>query len=150
WPWEVRVVDDGSVDGTASLVETFHAIEPRIVVQRERHAGKGHAVKKGLLAATGDYRFICDADLSMPLHDLRRFLPPLLTDFDIAIASREGASALRVGEPLHRQLMGRVFNACVQTFVLRGIDDTQCGFKMFTAAAVDAIFPFVTVNGWAF
>lgn len=150
WRWEVRVVDDGSIDRTASIAEAFHAFEPRVVVQREQHGGKGHAVKRGLLAAAGDYRFICDADLSMPLHELRRFLPPLLTDFDIAIASREGASARRVGEPFHRQLMGRVFNACVQTLVLRGIEDTQCGFKMFTAAAVDAIFPFVTVDGWAF
>jgi dolichyl-phosphate beta-glucosyltransferase len=150
WDWEVRVVDDGSVDRTAAVVDTFHASEPRIVVQRESHAGKGGAVRAGMLAATAEYRFMCDADLSMPPHELARFLPPILTGCDVAIGSREGVNAHRVGEPLYRHLMGRLFNALVQRFVVPGIEDTQCGFKMFTARAVNAIFASVSVNGWAF
>jgi dolichyl-phosphate beta-glucosyltransferase len=150
WPWEVRVVDDGSEDGTAALADAFAAAEPRVVVQREPHRGKGGAVKAGLLAARGDFRFICDADLSMPITELRRFLPPALDNVDVAIGSREGAMARRVGEPLYRHLMGRVFNRVVQWLALPGIDDSQCGFKMFTAAAVREIFPLVTVDGWAF
>lgn len=150
WRWDVRVVDDGSVDRTAELVETYSAREPRVLVQREPHRGKGGAVKAGLLAATGAYRFICDADLSMPIGEVSRFLPPSIVHCDIAIGTREGMGARRVGEPMYRHVMGRVFNAAVQHLALPGIEDSQCGFKMFTAEAVRAIFPLVTVDGWAF
>jgi glycosyltransferase involved in cell wall biosynthesis len=150
WHWEIRVVDDGSADGTVAVAERCAAAEARVVVQREPHRGKGGAVKAGLLAATGDFRFVCDADLSMPIEELTRFLPPMAPPFDIAIGSREGLRARRIGEPLYRHLMGRLFNRGVQWLVLPGIEDSQCGFKMFSAAAVESIFPQVTVDGWAF
>lgn len=150
WSWEVRVVDDGSIDQTVALAQRYADAEPRVVVQREPHRGKGGAVKAGLLAAAGAYRFICDADLSMPIAELRRFLPPEIEAFDVAIGSREGKGARRVGEPLYRHLMGRLFNSAVQRLALPGIEDSQCGFKMFTAEAVQAIFPLVSVDGWAF
>jgi glycosyltransferase involved in cell wall biosynthesis len=150
WQWEVRVVDDGSRDGTASIAEEVGRREPRVRVQREPHRGKGGAVKAGLLAAEGQFRFICDADLSMPIPELRRFLPPCLESFDVAIGSREGIAARRIGEPVYRHLMGRLFNIGVRWLTLPGIQDSQCGFKMFTANAVRAIFPHVTVDGWAF
>ena len=76
--WELRVVDDGSRDATPTVVERASRDEPRIVLQREPHRGKGGAVKAGLQAAKGTYRFICDADLSMPIAEVRRFLPPTL------------------------------------------------------------------------
>jgi dolichyl-phosphate beta-glucosyltransferase len=150
WRWEVRVVDDGSADNTCQIVEDFRKTHANVVLQREPHRGKGGAVKAGLLAATAQFRFICDADLSMPVTELPRFLPPVLQNFDVAIGSREGVGARRVGEPLIRHLAGRVFNYAVQRLTVPGINDTQCGFKMFTAAAVEAIFPLVTVDGWAF
>jgi dolichyl-phosphate beta-glucosyltransferase len=150
WDWEIRVVDDGSADGTAAVAGAFHRDEPRVVVQRERHGGKGAAVKTGLLAARGDYRFICDADLSMPIRELERFLPPQLEGADIAIGTREGAGARRVGEPIRRHLVGRMFNYLVQRMLLPGLNDTQCGFKLFTAAAAMRVFPLVTVAGWSF
>jgi len=150
WDWEVRVVDDGSSDGTVAVVETFGSRDRRVVVQREPHRGKGGAVKAGLMAARAHYRFICDADLSMPIGEVVRFLPPQAGRFDVAIGSREGMKARRVGEPMYRHLMGRLFNRGVQWLVLPGIEDSQCGFKMFTANAVNSIFPLVTVDGWAF
>jgi glycosyltransferase involved in cell wall biosynthesis len=150
WDWEIRVVDDGSTDQTASIAGTFAAEEPRLVVQREPHRGKGGAVKAGLLASSAGYRFMCDADLSMPISELKNFLPPLLDDYDVAIGTREGAAARRVGEPPSRHLVGRMFNLFVQRLVLPGIEDSQCGFKMFTARAVQAILPHTTVDGWAF
>jgi dolichyl-phosphate beta-glucosyltransferase len=103
-----------------------------------------------MLAATAGFRFICDADLSMPVTELPRFLPPELTGADVAIATREGIGARRVGEPLIRHLAGRAFNYLVQRLAVSGIEDTQCGFKMFTASATAAIFPLVEVDGWAF
>ena len=141
WDWEIRVVDDGSTDATRDVATRHAAGEPRLVLQPEPHRGKGGAVKAGLLASRCAYRFICDADLSMPIAELPRFLPPVLTDFDIAIGSREGHQARRIGEPVIRHLAGRVFNFGVQRLMVPGIDDTQCGFKMFTGAAVEAIFP---------
>ena len=150
WQWEVRVVDDGSADSTCRIVEDWQGREPNIVLQREPHRGKGGAVKAGLLASTARFRFICDADLSMPVGELPRFLPPQLADFDVAIGSREGVGARRVGEPMIRHVAGRIFNYAVQRLTIPGINDTQCGFKMFTGAAADAIFPHVTVDGWAF
>jgi glycosyltransferase involved in cell wall biosynthesis len=150
WSWEIRVVDDGSTDDTAAIVDAVSRIEPRITVQREPHRGKGAAVRAGFLATSADHRFLCDADLSMPVRELERFMPPALGDTDVAIGSREGAGARRVGEPARRHVAGRAFNAVVGLLAVPGIQDTQCGFKMFTAAAADAIFPYTTIDGWAF
>ena len=72
WDWEIRVVDDGSADDTPAIVETAARRESRIVLQREPHRGKGGAVKAGLLATRADFRFLCDADLSMPPAELPR------------------------------------------------------------------------------
>jgi dolichyl-phosphate beta-glucosyltransferase len=149
WTWEIRVVDDGSTDRTAAVAADAARREPRIVVQREPHRGKGGAVKAGMLAAGGDYRFLCDADLSMPVRELPRFLPPQV-NADVTIGTREGLGARRVGEPIVRHLAGRVFNNVVQRLAVSGIEDTQCGFKMFTARAAETIFPRVGVEGWAF
>ena len=149
WQWEVRVVDDGSTDGTRQIVEEFSRSEPRVVLQAEPHRGKGGAVRAGMLASRAAYRFMCDADLSMPVREIDRFMPPAF-DTDVAIGSREGIGARRVGEPLFRHVAGRVFNSLVRFSTIRDIQDTQCGFKMFSAAAAETIFPRVTVEGWAF
>jgi glycosyltransferase involved in cell wall biosynthesis len=114
WRWDVVVVDDGSTDGTVRAVEGAARTDGRVRVQREPHRGKGGAVRAGLLASNAAHRFICDADLSMPVHELERFMPPALGTADVAIGSREGAGARRVGEPLFRHVTGRVFNRLVQ------------------------------------
>lgn len=150
-PFEVVVVDDGSADETAALVAARAAVDPRIRLIRAGHLGKGGAVRRGMLEALGDWRFLADADLSMPIAQVRRFLPadggahP-----DVLIGSREAAGAERVAEPWHRHLLGRVFNYLARVLVIDGLQDTQCGYKMFSAAAAMALFPAQTLDGFGF
>ncbi len=150
YPVEVLIVDNNSTDRTAAIIAEFAAEFPYIRGLSERTQGKGAAVRAGMLAARGAYRFICDADLSMPIEEVDKFLPPQLEDFDIAIASREIAGAVRYGEPWYRHLMGRVFNLIVRLFAIPGLQDTQCGFKMFRAEVAEDLFPLQTMNGWSF
>jgi dolichyl-phosphate beta-glucosyltransferase len=148
--WEVRVVDDGSSDGTRDVVAELARDEPRLMLQAEPHRGKGGAVRAGMLASDADFRFLCDADFSMPVQEVRRFLPPYLDGYDLAIGTREGPGAVRIDEPESRHLMGRVFNGLVTTLLVPGIDDTQCGFKCFSRRAAEALFPLQTIDGFAF
>lgn len=147
---EVLVVENGSQDRTAQVVQDFAQEHPSFRLLREGRRGKGLAVRRGMLEAAGEYRFICDADLSMPIDQVNRFLPPALTEFDIAIASREVPGAVRYGEPAYRHWIGRVFNTLVRLLALPEFQDTQCGFKCFTAAAAQALFPLQRLEGWSF
>jgi glycosyltransferase involved in cell wall biosynthesis len=148
--WEVRVVDDGSDDDTAGIVAAVSARDARFVLQRQEHRGKGAAARAGLQASCADLRFLCDADLSMPLTELPRFLALVTSHGEIAIGTREGAEAHRLGEPLHRHLVGRAFNTLVRVALLQGFQDTQCGFKLLSRQAAEAIVPHMTLDGWAF
>jgi dolichyl-phosphate beta-glucosyltransferase len=150
--WEIVVVDDGSTDGTGRVVEDHAIADRRIRVVMGPRAGKGAAVRRGMLEARGGWRFMADADLAMPLDNLDRFLslasstsPP-----DLVIGSREAPGARRQGEHWLRHLIGRVFNAYVRVLVLPGIADTQCGFKLVSAAVADDLFQRLTVGGFAF
>ncbi len=102
-----------------------------------------------MLEASGQYRFFADADFSMPVEQINRFLPPACS-FDLAIASREAPGAIRYGEPIYRHLTGRVYNLLVRALVLPGLQDTQCGFKCFRAGAAEDIFSYLTITGWSF
>ncbi len=150
FPVEVVIVDNNSTDRTGEISQEFAEELPYIRVIFEKRQGKGAAVRTGMLAAQGTYRFICDADLSMPISDISKFLPPQLDGYDIAIASREAPGAVRYNEPWYRHLMGRVFNTIVRLLAVHGFQDTQCGFKMFSEAAAEDLFPLQTLDGWSF
>jgi glycosyltransferase involved in cell wall biosynthesis len=154
YPSEVIVVDNASQDRTYDLAVEFarqlSSDSPDFQVIQEATRGKGAAVRKGMWAATGEYRFMCDADLSMPITEVNRFLPPLLPEFDIAIASREAPGAIRFNEPGYRHLVGRVFNTQIRLFALPDLQDTQCGFKCYRAAVANDLFQHQTITGWSF
>ena len=150
YPWEIVVADDGSDDATAVIVARAGQKDERVKLLPLPHRGKGWAVKNGMLAARGEYRFLCDADLSMPIDLLDRLLPGGAPPLDIIIGSREAPGARRIGEPRRRWLMGRVFNAMTRALATPGIADTQCGFKVFRAAAAETLFGLQMLDGFAF
>ncbi len=147
---EVIVVENGSSDSTYTLAQDFARVFPWLRVLRETRRGKGLAVRSGMLAARGQYRFICDVDLSMPIEEVNRFLPPQLSDPQVVIGSREAPGAVRYNEPAYRHIIGRIFNAMVRWMALPGLQDTQCGFKLFRADVAERVFPLQTLTGMSF
>lgn len=148
--WEVVVADDGSQDQTGQLVDRVIMEHPNVRILRLTHRGKGWAVKNGMLAAQGEYRLLCDADLAVPIAQVERLLPPLGPGSDIVLGSREAPGAARIGEPACRHVMGRVFNLLVSRLVVPGLADTQCGFKCFRGEAAQDLFQRQTMDGFAF
>jgi glycosyltransferase involved in cell wall biosynthesis len=139
-PVEVLLVDDGSTDDTLARFRSFAETDSRVQVLANAHRGKGFTVRSGMLAATGSRVLFSDCDLSAPLVEARHLLAAIDAGADVAIGSREVAGAARRDEPFYRHLMGRGFNRLVQAVLVPGIEDTQCGFKMFTREAAQAIF----------
>jgi glycosyltransferase involved in cell wall biosynthesis len=150
YKYEVIVIENGSTDNTLELARQFTSTYPFLKVIHNETRGKGSAVKRGMLEAQGEYHFICDADLSMPIEELSKFIPPLLNDFDVAIGSREAPGAVRYNEPSYRHLGGRAINLLIRTFILPGFEDTQCGFKCFRAETTRSLFQAQTLTGWSF
>ena len=121
------------------------------VLRSPANRGKGHAVRRGMLAATGRIRVFSDADGSTPIDELDPLLRPLAAGADIAIGSRYlAASRVTRPQPWFRRVWSRLVNRLVQRVLLPGVLDTHCGFKAFTAAAAEHTFAACTVDGWSF
>lgn len=147
---EVIVVDNGSDDATSAVVLQATSTFPQLRLLRTDRRGKGCAVRVGARAARGEVLIFADADLSWSVEDLGRFLALVDERHPVVIGSREGLGARRVGEPVYRHLMGRVFNGVVQRLAVPGIEDSQCGFKAFSRGAARAIFSRQRIDGFGF
>jgi dolichyl-phosphate beta-glucosyltransferase len=147
---EVLVVENGSTDRTYEIAQAFSLRDACFETIHIDQRGKGLAVRQGMLQARGVHRFMCDADLSMPVEEINRFLPPLQIDADIAIASREAPGARRYEEPMYRHLGGRAINLIIRMLALPGLHDTQCGFKCFRGEVAENLFSSLTFLGWSF
>src|SRR3972149_3781210 len=142
--FEVIVVDDASTDNTKAIAESFKdKIENLWVLRLEEspYAGKGLAVNKGVLAAKGDIVLFTDADFSTPIEEIDKLLEKINSGFDIAIGSRAAdRSTVKKKQHILREMMGRTFNILVRTLTVKGIFDTQCGFKAFKMSTTRLLF----------
>ncbi|RYG47759.1 glycosyltransferase family 2 protein [bacterium] len=150
YSWEVIVVSDGSKDGTGEIVR--NAADPRVkLIEYQPNRGKGFAVRTGMLAAEGDLVLFCDADLATPQEETEKLLPHMAQGARVAIGSRPlEKSNLEIRQPWYRELAGRGFNTLIQILAIRGIEDTQCGFKMFDREATQEIFSRCKLDGFGF
>jgi dolichyl-phosphate beta-glucosyltransferase len=150
--FEVILVDDGSGDGTLRLMRDESDRHPYVkVVALPKNRGKGRALATGVAASSGRLVLISDADLSTPIEELPKLETALATGADVAIASRAKRGArIEISQPPHRVLMGKVFNLIVQSLLLPGIWDTQCGFKLFKGDLGRELFGQLKTDGFGY
>lgn len=157
--YEMIVVDDGSRDATREVISQFAATRPWVRLLHydtpsghPLNRGKGYAVRQGVLHSSGRDLLFTDADLSSPIGEMEKLLPPISRgDFDVAFASRAlPTSILKIHQPWYREWMGRTFNLFVQSIIGTTIRDTQCGFKAFRGEAAKDIFRRAQIDGFGF
>jgi dolichyl-phosphate beta-glucosyltransferase len=149
---EIIVVDDGSRDNTAGIVSRFAKRCPRVkLLENGRNRGKGFSVRTGVLKASGELVCFSDADLSTPIEEVEKLLYWIRQGFDIAIGSRSlEDSEVELHQPWWREMMGRTFNLFVRIMAVRGIKDTQCGFKCFRGPVAGELFSRQVLDGFSF
>jgi dolichyl-phosphate beta-glucosyltransferase len=148
-PYELLVVDDGSRDATAEVAERFAADGVR-VIRHGRNRGKGAAVKTGVLASRGAKVLLSDADLSTPIAEVEK-LERRLEEFPVVLGSRAVSGAdIRERQPIYRELMGKTFNRIIRLLGVRGISDTQCGFKLLRGEVARGLCADLTIEGFAY
>ncbi len=152
YPATVTVVSDGSTDQTNQIVRDFAKTHPNFhLLDYSPNRGKGYAVRTGMLAAEADYILFSDADLAAPIEEIKKLWKAVYEGSEIAIGSRPlKESNLEIRQPLYRELLGRAFNKAVQLLAVRGIDDTQCGFKIFRQDVAKDVFSRCKLDGFGF
>ncbi|MFC1480180.1 dolichyl-phosphate beta-glucosyltransferase [Candidatus Omnitrophota bacterium] len=151
--YEVIVVDDGSADDTLlKVADSCLVADNKLrVISNGENRGKGFSIKRGVLESKGDYVLFSDADMSTPIEEVDKLFDEIRQGYDIAIGSRSiSGSEIKVRQPWYREKMGRVFNGFVRIFLLRGFNDTQCGFKLFKGEAIRSIARDLKIDGFCF
>jgi dolichyl-phosphate beta-glucosyltransferase len=150
---EIVVVDDGSRDGTAKLVETFACKDPRIrLVRNPGNRGKGFSIRHGMLEARGEWILFSDADLSTPIEELSKLMEAARAQSaQIVIGSRDLDRSLGgVHQTQWRELAGRFFNRVMRAVTWLPFSDTQCGFKLYHRDAAQVVFSRQQLDGFGF
>jgi glycosyltransferase involved in cell wall biosynthesis len=152
WDAEVLVVDDGSRDATAAIVQRWMAAHPRLhLLQNIGNRGKGYSVRNGLLQAAGEIVMFTDADLSAPMEEAERLIAAIRGGADVAIGSRwMDRTRQTIHQPLYRQFFGRCFNWITRTVMGLPFKDTQCGFKAFRRPVAQVVFRLQRIERWGF
>lgn len=152
WDCEVLVVNDGSRDNTAEIINSYAQRHSAVrLIQNPGNRGKGYSVRNGMLHARGRIMLFSDADLSSPIYEAPKLFHAIEAGADVAIGSRWVNAALQTErQSIFRQLIGRTFNLVLRIFLGLKFKDTQCGFKAFSRRAADQIFPRQQVERWGF
>lgn len=152
YTWRCTVVSDGSKDRTEQIAQEFADKDVHFRSNSyETNRGKGYAVRHGILSANAERVLFCDADLATPQEETEKLWRAMEAGADVAIGSRpKKDSNLEIRQPLYREILGRAFNKAVQLLAVRGIDDTQCGFKMFSEKAAQDVFKRCKLDGFGF
>lgn len=152
YDYDVLIVSDGSNDETGLIVREFSELNPNFqLLEYHPNRGKGYAVRAGMLAARGDYLLFCDADSATPQEETEKLLAAIKSGADVAFGSRPMKdSKLEIRQPWYREFLGRSFNFAVQTLSVRGVNDTQCGFKIFRREVARDIFTRCKFDGFSF
>ncbi len=151
WNCEILVVDDGSTDRTSAVAESRLDGATHTILRNDPNRGKGFSVRRGVRAARGRYVLFSDTDLSTPIEEVEKLIAALDAGADVAIGSRAlRESRIEKHQPWRREILGKLFNRFLQFLVLRGLHDTQCGFKCFRREVIEPVFSRQTIDGWAF
>ena len=152
YTWKVVVVSDGSKDRTAAIVTDFASTHPNFeLIDSQPNRGKGFVVRKGMTEVEAEWLLFSDADLAAPIEEVEKLFPVVEKGVPIAIGSRPlKESDLEVRQPWYREMAGRGFNLMVQLFAVRGIKDTQCGFKLFRQDVSREVFSRCKLDGFGF
>lgn len=150
--WEVAIVNDGSTDNTSQVVLDAGIQDQRIrLLEYRENRGKGFAVRYGMTHTAGALRLFMDADNSTSIDHIEQLLPLFKKGFDVVIGSRDvPGSTITIHQPKWKEICGRLGNLWIQMWLLPGMKDTQAGFKIFTAAAAEAVFSRITIDRWGF
>ncbi len=149
--YEIIVVNDGSKDATAEVIERFSHLIKNLRIVNQKNTGKGGAVKRGMLEAKGEIRLFTDADNSTSIDQFNKMIPYFSENYQVVIGSRDIEGAQMVpSQSWHKKQAGNLGNLFIQFMLLPGIWDTQCGFKAFTEEAAEKIFPLIKISRWGF
>ena len=148
-PWELIIADDGSTDTTVSLLQDLRFPNMTVLVAA-KNTGKGDAVRRGILAARGEFILFADADQSTPIEQFDRLMEKIDAGYDVVVGSRAAAGAAVSGKSALRKVLSRGLHLVVSVGFGIEIADTQCGFKLFTAPAARSLFNLQVVDGFSF
>lgn len=148
---EILVVDDGSMDRTVEIAQALTREIPSVRLLQSGHTGKGGAVKRGMLEATGAAILFMDADHSTRIEEWQHLAPWVRDGYEVVVGSRKMAGAqVTVHQPPLREAMGKAFTWCTNTMLATRVTDITCGFKCFQAEAARRIFSLQRMTGWGF
>ncbi len=150
--YEIIVIDDGSKDGTFNILSNLRSIIRNLsILKNDKNRGKGYSVRKGMLAAKGKFRLFMDADNSTTIDQISNFMPYLENGYDIAIGDRSlGKSVILANQTKYKQILGNIGNIFVKILTVPEINDTQCGFKIFSEKSAGDVFSKLTIDRWGF